>query len=187
MAPILKEYLVSFGKTGAICPSSPRLAEAMTNNGKLSSSQCVVELGPGSGAITKKILAKIPQRCTFFALEINPVFAKKIEEDYGPIVYLDSAEKIQKYLRKHNARRCDTVISSLPWSFFDQRMQRQIFGSVYRSLAADGKMVTYSYLHGLIFPSGKRFQKILLQHFPKVKKKIIWKNLPPAVVYECRK
>ncbi len=187
MVNILKEYLIHQKTTGAICPSSSHLAEAMTCKDLLSS-DCVVELGPGTGAITEKILTKIPQDCTFFALEINPAFSAKLKENFpDTIVYSDSAQNIQKYLQKHNLQQCDAVISSLPWTFFDQDTQKQIFISVFNSLAADGKMVTYSYLHGLIFPSGKRFQKLLYQHFPNIQKKIIWKNLPPAIVYECKK
>lgn len=187
MVNILKEYLINQKTTGAICPSSSHLAEAMTSNGFVFS-DCVVELGPGTGAITEKILTKIPRNSTFFTLEINPVFSAKLKENFpDTIVYSDSAENIQKYLQKHNLQQCDAVISSLPWTFFDQHTQKQIFISVYNSLAANGKMVTYSYLHGLIFPSGKRFKKLLYQHFPNIQKKIVWKNLPPAIVYECKK
>lgn len=187
MINILKEYLINQKTTGAICPSSSHLAEAMASTG-LSSAGCVVELGPGTGAITKKILTKIPQDCTFFTLEINPIFSAKLKEKFpDTTIYLDSAENIQKYLQRHHLKQCDAVISSLPWTFFDQQTQKQIFTSVYNSLAAEGKMVTFSYLHGLIFPSGKRFQKLLYHHFPNLQKKIVWKNFPPAIVYECRK
>ncbi len=187
MVNILKEYFIHQKTTGAICPSSSHLAEAMTGNG-LSFSGCVVELGPGTGAITEKILAKISHDCIFFALEINPVFSAKLKEKFpGARVYSDSAENIQKYLQKHNFQQCDAVLSSLPWTFFDQPTLQKIFGSIYSSLSADGKMITYSYLHGLILPSRRRFENLLHQHFPDVKKKIIWKNMPPAMVYECKK
>lgn len=187
MVNILKEYLINQKTTGAICPSSSHLAEAMASN-ELLSTGCVVELGPGTGAITEKILTKIPKDCTFFTLEINPAFSAELKEKFpNTTVYSDSAENIHKYLQKHNLKQCDAVISSLPWTFFDQQTQKQIFTSIYNSLAANGKMITYSYLHSLIFPSGKRFQKLLSHHFPNLQKKIVWKNLPPAIVYECKK
>lgn len=160
----------------------------MANKKTLSTSHCVVELGPGTGAITEKIMDKISQNCTFFALEINPAFVKIVEKKYPQaVVYSDSAVNIKKYLEKHKIQQCDTIISSLPWTFFDQQTQSEIFGSVYNSLSSGGKMITYSYLHGLFVPSGKRFKRLLNSHFPKVKKKIVWKNIPPAVVYECSK
>ena len=189
MVHFLKEYLVNPKTTGAICPSSSYLAEAMTGDETLiSSSRCVVELGPGTGAITEKILTKISQDCTFFSLEINPLFSAKLKEKFpDATVYSDSAENIQKYLEKHNAKECNTIISSLPWTFLDQQTQRKIFESMHNSLSKDGKVVTYSYLHGLLFPSGRRFRNLLNQHFPNIQKKIVWKNIPPAVVYECRK
>ncbi len=188
MTDFLKEFLTNPKTTGAVHPSSSYLAEAMTNHENLTSSQCVVELGPGTGVITGKIMGKIAQDSIFLALEINPVFAKKVQERFpNAFVYPDSAENIQKYLKKHNAKHCDVVISSLPWTFFDQYTQQQIFASVYNSLSAEGKMVTYSYLHSHLFPSGKRFRNLLHQHFPNIQKKLIWKNFPPAIVYECKK
>src|SRR3989344_301794 len=187
MISILKEYLIHQKTTGAICSSSSYLAEAMTSNHLLSVS-CVVELGPGTGAITERIMTKISPDCTFFTLEINPVFSAKLKERFpDTTVYVDSAENIQNYLHKHDVQQCDVIISSLPWSLFNQRNQQQIFESVYKSLSTTGKMMIYSYLHGLILPSGMRFKKLLHQHFSNVQKKIIWKNFPPAVVYECKK
>jgi|SRR3989344_6236 len=187
MVHLIKEYITSYKKTGAICPSSPRLAEYMTNEENLLSSRCVIELGPGSGVITKKILTKISKKCTFFALEINPVFAEKVEKDLGATVYLDSAQNIQKYLQKHNLQHCDMIISSLPWSFFNQQTQKHIFESLYNSLTPEGKIVTFVYLTIFLFPSGRRFMMMLNQHFPNIQKKVVWKNIPPAIVYECRK
>jgi len=66
MVNSLKEYIVNQKTTGAIWPSSSSLAKAMANQKTLSISRSVVELGPGSGAITKQILARKPQNCTFF-------------------------------------------------------------------------------------------------------------------------
>ena len=188
MVDFLKEFLTNPKATGSIHPSSSHLAEAMTNAEMLGSSRCVIELGPGTGIITERILTKLPKDCIFFTVEINPAFAMKVKEKFPEVtVYSDSAENIQKYLQKHKREGCDTVISSLPWTFFDQQTQQQIFESVYHSLSPGGKMVTFVYPTIFLFPSGRRFRKLLQQHFPSIKKKIIWKNFPPAIVYECRR
>lgn len=188
MVNFLKEYLLKQKTTGAICPSSSHLAKAMTPSKIVASAHSVVELGPGTGVITEKIINKIPEDCTFFALEINHAFAKVLEDRYPQLkVYRDSAVNIRKYLKKNKVQQCDTIISSLPWTYLSPQTQDEIFASVHQSLSIEGKMITYSYLHGAIFPPGKRFRKLLSQHFSEVKKKVVWKNLPPAIVYECSK
>ena len=188
MVNSLKEYIVNQKTTGAIWPSSSSLAKAMANQKTLSISRSVVELGPGSGAITKQILARKPQNCTFFALEINPTFVRKFKDNYpDTIIHLDSAANLQNYLKRHNLKHCDTIISSLPWTLLTREMQDKIFNAISASLSPKGKMFTYSYFHGLLFPSGRRFLKLLKQHFPHIQKKIVWRNIPPAIVYECKK
>ena len=188
MSHFLKEFLFHPLQTNSVCPSSTYLADAMTPAEILSPSKCVVELGPGTGAITKKIMSVIPESCIFFALEINPVFVEIMNEKFpAAAVYSDSAVNIKEYLKKHQAEYCDAVISSLPWTSFDEQLQKQLLGAIHHSLSPDGKIIAYSYLNGFFLPSSRRFRKLLNQHFPNVKKKMVWKNLPPAVVYECRK
>ena len=187
MVNILKEYLLNQRTTGAVCSSSSHLAEAMTGNCFLSANS-VVELGPGTGAITQKIVTKISQNCIFFTLEINPIFSAKLKEKFpDTIVYVDSAENIQKYLHKQGIQKCEIIISSLPWSLFNQQTQQRIFEAIYTSLSKNGKMIAYSYVHALLLPSGMRFKKLLCQHFSQVHRTVVWKNFPPAIVYECKK
>jgi len=185
MSHFLKELLSKPLEIGAICPSSKHLAKAMTSP-VVASSRCIVELGPGTGRITSHILEEKNADSIFFALEINPTFVKIVEEKYpGTSVYLDSATNIQKYLQKHQQEHCDLIISSLPWTWFNNQTQTEIFTAINHSLSEQGKLVTCSYLHTLPISSGRKFKRLLKEHFSIVEKKIVWKNVPPAIVYEC--
>jgi phospholipid N-methyltransferase len=188
MVNFLKEYLLKQKTTGAIWPSSSHLAKAMTPAKNLASANDVVELGPGTGAITREIIGKLPGDCTFFAVEINPTFAEVLEKKYPQLrIYRDSAENIKKYLKKNNLKQCDLVISSLPWTYLNPQLQTKIVDTISQSLSPEGKMITYSYLHSALLSPGKRFKQKLNHNFTEVKKKIVWKNIPPAIVYECKK
>lgn len=184
----MTHFLKEFFTTGAVGPSSSYLAEAMTNPVFLGTSKCVVELGPGTGAITQKIIDKIPQDCTFLTLEIDPVFAETIQKNYPSAkVYSDSAHNLPKYLQKNKIKQCDAIISSLPWTFIEKEIQQQILNNISQSLAPNGKMTTFFHLVNLSPWSGRRVKKYLEKNFSQVEKKIVWKNFPPAVVYECKK
>lgn len=71
-------FLLNPRKVGALCSSSNKLSELITSNVDIENAKYIVEIGPGYGVFTKKILAKRAMDSTFFALEINPSIAKKI-------------------------------------------------------------------------------------------------------------
>ena len=173
--------------TGAIAPSSKYLANYIADLADLEHKKVVVELGPGSGVFTKEIIRK--NKGLFFALEINEEFVNETKKNCPEaIVYHDSATEIKKYLKKHKKSHCDCIISALPWTLFDHNLQKELLDSVYNSLEKDGEFFTIAYLSGLYLPHGLELRKILNEKFREVKKsKIVWRNLPPTIVYCCKK
>jgi len=48
--------------------------------------------------------------------------------------------------------------------------------------------VTFTYVTSLALSSGKRFRSFLERSFGRVRlSPVIWRNLPPAIVYDCVK
>lgn len=183
-----KQFLIDPIKTGAIAPSSRCLSQLITDTAHLSTKKCIVEFGSGTGVFTKEIIRKISSKCLFFCLEINQQFVKETKNCPGAIVYHASAKDIKKYLLKHQQNTCDCIISGLPWAAFDQKLQEELLNAAYDSLEEGGEFLTFAYLQGLFLPRGIKFKKLLNKKFKHVEKtKIIWKNLPPAFVYLCRK
>jgi len=184
-----KQLLINPIETGAIAPSSRELSQLITYTAHLSKKKCVVELGSGTGVFTKEIITKISSECIFFCLEINQQFVKETKKNCpSAIVYHASAKDIKKYLLKHKQNTCDCIISSLPWANFDQKMQEELLNAAYDSLEEGGEFLTFANIHGLFLPTGIRIRKSLEKKFTHVEKtKMIWKNLPPACVFRCRK
>ncbi len=189
MLEFIKQSILHPVETGAIYPSSKNLADLITNTTNLSNCNSVVELGPGTGVFTKKILNKIPEKCSFFTLETNPNFTNLIRKNYPQVkIYQDSAINIGKYLKKNKIKKCDAIISSLPWTTFSKGDTLKLLNSIDRSLKPKGEFLTYAYLQDLLLPNGIRFKKLLNKFFSQVNKtEIVWKNLPPAFIYHCIK
>lgn len=186
---ILKNAFTNPIQTGAIMPSSKELLKLIIQTAKISTRRCVVEYGSGTGVFTKEIRDKLDSDALFFCLETNKEFVdatkKKCPE---AIVYHDSAEYITKYLKKNGRTNCDCVISSLPWAIFKPELQERILQATYEALEKGGVFLTYAYLQGMIMPGGKSFKEQLHKTFKTVRKtKVVWKNLPPAFVYACKK
>jgi len=184
-----REFITHPMETGAIVSSSAKLAKLIVGISDLSKKRCVVELGPGTGTLTKEILQRISPETSFFSLEINGQFVKATQRNCpNATIYHASALEIKRYLIQHNQNTCDSIISALPWGIFGQNLQEKLLESIYESLDDGGEFLTIAYIFGLISPPGIRFRELLNKRFRKVRRsKIIWGNVFPAFVYHCVK
>jgi len=185
----LKQVLAYPRRTGAIAPSCEEISDLITDTAQLDKAKTVIELGPGTGVFTEKILDKISSDTVFFALEINPKFVEATKERCpDAIVYNDSAENARLYLEKHGKESCDCIISALPWAAFGSDLQDKLLHTIYDVLKPGGKLLTLAYVHGLAFPTAQRFRSKLHSMFPYViKTRTVWSNLPPGFVYCAKK
>ncbi|MEC7922675.1 MAG: rRNA adenine N-6-methyltransferase family protein [Planctomycetota bacterium] len=175
--------------TGAVFPSSRRLAEKMIDGAGLETAASVVELGPGTGAFTGTIAERLDDPGIYLGLELREKFAAIVQDKFPQLLVVnDSAEKIVENLGKIDRQQADAIISGLPWAAFDSNLQKRIMSSVTAALAPGGKFSTFTYLHACRLPAGKRFRALLDDNFSDVQtSKTVWRNLPPAFVYHCTK
>lgn len=185
----LLQFLTAPKIVGAILPSSPQLSEVITSWVELDKAESVVEFGPGTGAFTRTIKKKLNPHATFFAIEINLEMVKILNRNFPDVtVYNDSVVNTPMYLEKHGCTATDCIISGLPWAAFSDDEQDQILDVVFSNLKNNGQFVTFTYLQSLLLPSGRKFRKKLCDKFSEVTcSKIVWQNLPPALVYQARK
>lgn len=182
-------FIRNIKKTGAVACCSEDVANVLTTRANLANSKTVVELGSGTGAITKKLVETIPQDALFLALELNEHFVNETKKCCPQAnVYHDSAENVKIYLNKHGKETCDCVISTLPWALFDEALQQRILNAIWDVLPEGGEFLTVTYTFAPYLPSGRRFRGLLDKRFSQVNRtKPIWKNLPPVYVYHCKK
>ena len=180
-------YLRNPVSVGAILPSSPALALEMIRGIDLSEASTVVELGPGTGAFTRFILDQLGPRTDFFALELDRKSVMGLMRRFpGLDVYHDSAERVGYYLAARGRKQVDCVISGLPWASFKPDLQDRIMEAVLGSLAPGGVFTTFGYVHSRIVPNAQRYTRYIRERFARVQASaVVWRNLPPAIVYRC--
>ena len=176
-------------RVGAPCPSSPALARAMLQDCDLKSARTVVELGPGTGAFTRLILERIGAQTLFLALELDQACVARMREELPRVkVYHDSAERLAHYLNQPGHDQAEVIISGLPWTNMRPRIQDRILDAVLECLSPKGVFTTFAYAHAYWLPTAVRFRKRLKAHFGSVKtSRLVWRNVPPAYVYRCRR
>ena len=172
---------------GALSPSSRALALAMIQGFTLHRADTIVELGAGTGAFTGPILERIGKDTTFFAMELDRIHARGLKRRFPRLtVYNDSAERMLEYLGLHHKCHADYIVSGLPWANIPPEVQDRIIEAILASLAPHGIFTTFAYLHARWLPQARQFRRVLEERFATVSvSPVIWRNLPPAVVYRC--
>lgn len=190
----IKEKIIFFREcllhpihTSSFFPSSQRIAQMMSHAGSPESAKVTVEIGPGTGSLTREILKEVPEDSTFFTIEINPQFAKQMQKSFPEVetICADAAE-LPKILKKKKLEKCDRIVSGIPWASFEDKTQDALLNSVINSLQEDGEFITITFVSGKNLPQGRRFQKKLKHRFNTViTTPIVWSNIPPAIAYYC--
>ncbi len=183
----VKKFVQKPFQTGAVLPSSVLLATMMVKDVGIEKMKAVVEIGPGTGAITPTILSSIPDSAEFVAVEIDPDLYTIFQQRFPDVKsYNACASTISDIMRKENISELDAVFSGLPWASFPEELQTKLLDAICDVLPPNGLFATFAYIQGTWLPAGQRFKKVLRKRFSKVEKSpVVWRNIPPAFIYKC--
>lgn len=177
------------GLVGAVSPSSPRLAEQLSVVVPRSGRPTVVELGAGSGAVSRVVGERLPTGGRHLAVEIDPTLADHLRAAHPDLtVVCGDAARLRALLSEEQVESADAVVSGLPWSLFAGEAQRRMLGEVAGALAPGGGFSTFAYRHAAHLAGARRFRRLLDEYFDEVvTTRTVWRNVPPALVYVCRR
>jgi len=179
----LREWLANPQRTGAVAPSSPKLAAAMARWLPRDPESFVLELGPGTGAITDALLKRGLREDRLVAIENNPVLAKHLRKRF-PLAHIITGDawQLDTLLRDcpQSVKSVGAVISSLPLLNFPPAEAEALAAKIRTILEPRGRWVQYSYHISKNRSRGA-------DDFRLVASKIVWWNLPPARVHVFQK
>lgn len=186
-------FLTHFRKSprtvGAIAPSSRRLARAMLDGLSLQPGVRVVELGPGTGAVTGEIARRLPDEAVCLAIDVDPVFSSRVGARWPRIASVcDRAERLVEIARARDLLPVDHIVSGLPFASLPASSARAIVEAIVSSLRIDGTFTTFQYLHAYGFPSAVAVRRTLTREMDSSPARtLVLGNLPPALVLRWRK
>jgi phosphatidylethanolamine/phosphatidyl-N-methylethanolamine N-methyltransferase len=178
----LKQFFKQNKMVGSMTPSSRFLAAKMLNHIPIKDARVVVELGPGTGVFTEKILEMLGANTQLIIVELNDDFFNTLENKFHhPNLHLKhgSADQIEFYLKELGFEKADLIISSLPLANFPSELRNNVIETAKKCLDNNGRFVQFQYsLQSL---------KTLKRNFHSVKVNFTAFNFPPAFVYTCSK
>ena len=188
-------FLTHFRKSprtvGAIAPSSRRLARAMLEGLTLEPGAAVrlVELGPGTGAVTGEIASRLPADAACLAIDVDPVFSARVGARWPHIDSVcDRAERLVEIARARNLLPIDHIVSGLPFASLPVASARAIVDAIVSSLRVGGTFTTFQYVHAYGFSSAMAVRQTLTREMGTTPtRSLVFGNLPPALVLRWRK
>lgn len=176
IALFLRRWLANPLQMGSIVPSSPALCRRVVGQVKLDDEETVVELGAGTGVISRALLAGgiAPERIT--VVEIVPDMARHLAETLpGVNVIQGDARALPDLMPQGRNGRIGTVVCGIPLVLLPVQEQRRFIDAM-EAVAPGRGFLHYSYCATSPLPWKKHGL---------VAKREAWTplNFPPASVW----
>jgi phosphatidylethanolamine/phosphatidyl-N-methylethanolamine N-methyltransferase len=166
---------------GAVMPSGRLLARTMAHYVDANSSGPVVELGPGTGAITSALIERGVDQKRLVLVEYNPGFCALLRDRYPQAkVVQGDAYTLRDSLRNVLAAPASAVVSGLPLVTKPMQTRLKLIRDAFQALAPGAPFVQFTY--SVAPPIPKSLPGVSTEASER-----IWMNLPPARVWVYRK
>jgi phosphatidylethanolamine/phosphatidyl-N-methylethanolamine N-methyltransferase len=145
VALFLRRWLANPLQMGSVVPSAPALCRRVVAQVRLEADEGVVELGAGTGVISRALLAGgiAPERIT--VVEIVPDMASHLAETLpGVTVIQGDARALPDLLPPHRRGRVGTVVCGIPLVLLPVAEQRRFIDAM-AAVAPGRGFLHYSY------------------------------------------
>lgn len=176
---VLNQHIKNFRTSGTILPSSGFLVKRMVECVDFAGARDIVELGAGTGCVTRELLRRMRPDARLVSLEINPAFIERCRSIRDPRLTLveASATDLPEVLRREGMDGVDAVVSSLPLGLMDDDLVARVLDASRACLRPRGRFVQYQYT--------LRHHPQLVRMYDDVAVAFTPLNVPPAFVYQC--
>ena len=168
--------------TGAVLPSGKFLARTMAGYVDIDIPGPVVELGPGTGAVTEALVNRGVDPARLMLVEFNPVFCRLLRSRYPQATVVQGdAYSLKRLLQNLLRQPAAAVVSGLPLLTKPLRTRLRLINDAFAVLRPDAPFIQFTYSMTTP-PIPKGLSRVETEASER-----IWMNLPPARVWVYRK
>jgi len=184
----LQAFLKNPFKVGAITPSSPELAQKMVEEIVPNKKRIVLELGVGTGAITKVLQEVVPDKESYLGIEIDKTLVRSLKKNYANLRFVcGNACDVAALHQKSKLGKVGYIICCLPFVSLPNEVGEEILSEIDKFMLAGCVFRTFQYAHGFFFPSAIKLREHMETRYGKAEKSpLIMKNVPPAYTLTWR-
>ncbi len=166
---------------GAVMPSGRVLARTMAQYVDIDSDGPVVELGPGTGAITNALISRGVDQKRLVLVEYNPSFCVLLRDRYPQATVVQGdAYSLRDSLWNVLSAPASAVVSGLPLVTKPMLTRLKLMRDAFVAMAPGSPFVQFTY--SVAPPIPKSLPGVSTEASER-----IWMNLPPARVWVYRK
>ena len=199
-----RQFREQFHTTGSVLPSSRFLGRALARYVGISgTADRVLEVGPGTGAVTTEVARRLGAGDHLDLVELNAQFVRRLEERFA---HEDAFRRIAGRSRILHQRiedlaggePYDVIISGLPLNNFSVANVEHILQALVGLLKPGGTLSFFEYVAirraRAVVSSGRERQRLrgidaalssVLRH-REIRRDLVWRNVPPACVHHLR-
>lgn len=166
---------------GAVTPSSKILCRTMASYVDPKAPGPVIELGPGTGAVTEALVQQGIEPSRLVLVEFNPSFCRLLRTRYPDATVIQGdAYGIRRLLGGTLKAPASAVVSGLPLVTKPPKTRIRLLGEALSLMAPAAPFVQFTY--AVASPISRKLTGVTTEASER-----IWMNFPPARVWVYRK
>jgi phosphatidylethanolamine/phosphatidyl-N-methylethanolamine N-methyltransferase len=167
---------------GTFAPISEKLANNATICADINPEMRIVELGAGTGRLTRSLLRAGADSSKLALVELDAPMCQFLTNSLGylgsamPKIICGDASKLETILPEEYVDSTDIIVSVLPLMFFPIEIREKIIEAAFRVLKPGGRIIHVSYN-----------PKSALTFMNNINQRLVystWLNFPPGFVWE---
>jgi len=181
LALFLSRWIRTPLRIGAVVPSSPRLAREMARAIDTRSPRHVIELGGGTGSITRALLDAGVAAERLVVIENDKRLARLLRHRFPHVhVIHGDARDMLALVRPLGVTSASGVVSGLPLISMPIETQKHIIAQSFALLGREGAFVQFTYgpVSPVLAPARTHLHAEVTGR--------VWRNFPPASVWRYR-
>ncbi len=178
----LQAFLKNPLKVGAITPSSPELAAEMLLGITPDDHNIVLELGVGTGALTKFLRDAVPSKDSYLGIELDSDLVKTLNSNFPDMnIVCGSAADAYAIHQNSGLGKVRYVVCCIPFVTLPKDISEDVLAEIEKFMDEGCELRIFQYAHGYFLPPAIKLREMLKNRYGKSRRSpLVIKNVPPA-------